>query len=48
MKALQFPIIKVAVFVILGILFSLGLTVSQQTKQVKIISRPNKVLYVFL
>ena len=36
------------VLVILGILFSLGLTVSQQTKQVKIISRPNKVLYVFL
>lgn len=32
--------------VILGILFSLGLTVSQQTKQVKIVSRPNKVLYV--
>ncbi|MDI5896850.1 hypothetical protein [Flavobacterium yafengii] len=33
--------------VILGVLFSLGLTVSQQTKQVKIVSRPNKVLYVF-
>ncbi|TDE47128.1 hypothetical protein E0I26_03325 [Flavobacterium rhamnosiphilum] len=32
--------------VILGVLFSLGLTVSQQTKQVKIVSRPNKVLYV--
>ena len=36
------------VLVILGVLLSLGLTVSQQTKQVKIVSRPNKVLYVFL
>ncbi|MDI5893621.1 hypothetical protein [Flavobacterium algoritolerans] len=32
--------------VILGTLFSLGLTVSQQTKQVKIVSRPSKVLYI--
>ena len=32
--------------VIIGILFSLGLTVSQQTKQVKIVSRPSKVLYI--
>lgn len=31
--------------VILGTLFSLGLTVSQQTKQVKIVSKPNKILY---
>lgn len=38
--------IIVLLLVILGVLFSLGLTVSQQTKQVKIISRPNKVLYV--
>ncbi|WP_338647318.1 hypothetical protein V5J73_02260 [Flavobacterium sp. KS-LB2] len=32
--------------VILGILFSLGLSVSQQTKQVKIVSKPNKVWYI--
>ncbi|MFV8337411.1 hypothetical protein ACNQF7_15200 [Flavobacterium sp. RSP29] len=32
--------------VILGTVFSLGLTVSQQTKQVKIVSRPNTVLYI--
>ena len=32
--------------VILGILFSLGLTVSQQTKQVKIVSRPKKFLSI--
>ncbi|MFV8344786.1 hypothetical protein [Flavobacterium sp. ZB4P13] len=38
--------IIVLLLVILGVLFSLGLTVSQQTKQVKIVSRPNKVLYV--
>jgi hypothetical protein len=38
--------IVLLLLVILGILFSLGLTVSQQTKQVKIVSRPNKVLYV--
>jgi hypothetical protein len=31
--------------VILGTLFSLGFTVSQQTKQVKIVSKPNKILY---
>jgi hypothetical protein len=34
------------VLVILGIVFSLGLTVSQQTKQVKIVSKPNKILFV--
>lgn len=38
--------IVLLLLVILGILFSLGLTVSQQTKQVKIISRPSKVLYI--
>jgi hypothetical protein len=32
--------------VILAIVFSLGLTVSQQTKQVKIVSKPNKILFV--
>jgi hypothetical protein len=32
--------------VILGIVFSLGLTVSQQTKQVKFVSKPNKILFV--
>jgi len=32
--------------VILGIVFSLGLTVSQQTKQVKIVSKPNKGLFI--
>ena len=32
--------------VILAILFSLGLTVSQQTKQVKIVSQPHKILFV--
>lgn len=34
------------VLVILAIVFSLGLTVSQQTKQVKIVSKPNKILFV--
>lgn len=34
------------VLVILGIVFSLGLTVSQQTKQVKIVSKPNMILFV--
>ena len=34
------------VLVIVGIVFSLGLTVSQQTKQVKIVSKPNKILFV--
>ena len=34
------------VLVILGIVFSLGLTVSQQTKQVKIVSKPNKILFI--
>nr|WP_315231756.1 hypothetical protein [uncultured Flavobacterium sp.] len=38
--------IVLLLLVILGILFSLGLTVSQQTKQVKIVSRPSKVLYI--
>ena len=32
--------------VILGILFSIGLSVSQQTKQVKIVSKPNKFLSI--
>lgn len=32
--------------VILGIVFSLGLIVLQKTKQVKIVNRPNKFLYV--
>lgn len=34
--------------VILGIVFSLGLTVSQHTKQVKIVSKPNKILFVLV
>ncbi|MDD2675278.1 hypothetical protein DR871_001815 [Flavobacterium petrolei] len=34
------------VLVLLAIIFSLGLTVSQQTKQVKIVSKPNKILFV--
>lgn len=34
--------------VILGIVFSLGLTVSQQTKQVKMVSQPNKILFVLV
>ncbi|MFV8365105.1 hypothetical protein [Flavobacterium sp. XS1P27] len=34
------------VLVILATVFSLGLTVSQQTKQVKIVSKPNKILFV--
>jgi hypothetical protein len=38
--------IVLLLLVILGILFSLGLTVSQQTKQVKIVARPSKVLYI--
>ena len=33
---------------ILGILLSLGLTVSQDTKQVKIVSKPSQVLYVLV
>ena len=33
--------------VLLATVFSLGLTVSQQTKQVKIVSKPNKILFVF-
>jgi hypothetical protein len=32
--------------VILAIVFSLGLTVSQQTKQVKFVSKPKKILFV--
>ena len=36
------------VLVLLGIVFSLGLTVSQQTKQVKIVSKPNKILFVLV
>nr|WP_315206592.1 hypothetical protein [uncultured Flavobacterium sp.] len=36
------------ILVILATVFSLGLTVSQQTKQVKIVSRPNKVLYILV
>ncbi|SFE26454.1 hypothetical protein [Flavobacterium xueshanense] len=31
---------------VIGILFSVGLTISQQTKQVKIVSKPNKILFV--
>ncbi|MFV8440885.1 hypothetical protein [Flavobacterium sp. LB2P44] len=31
---------------VIGILFSVGLTISQQTKQVKFISRPPKIVYV--
>mgnify|MGYP003472958393 FL=1 len=34
--------------VILGIVFSLGLIVLQKTKQVKIVNRPNKFLYVLV
>ena len=34
--------------VILGIVFSLGLIVLQKTKQVKIVNRPNKFLYVLI
>lgn len=34
------------VLVLLAIIFSLGLTVSQQTKQVKFVSKPNKILFV--
>ncbi len=34
------------ILVILATVFSLGLTVSQQTKQVKIVSKPNKILFV--
>ena len=34
--------------VILGILFSIGLSVSQQTNQVKIISKPNKFLSILV
>ena len=33
---------------VIGILFSVGLTVSQQTKQVKIVSKPNKILFVLV
>ena len=36
------------ILVLLATVFSLGLTVSQQTKQVKIVSRPNKVLYILV
>ena len=36
------------VIVLLAIVFSLGLTVSQQTKQLKIVSKPNKVLFVLV
>ena len=36
------------VLLLLGILFSLGLTVSQQTKQVKIASRPNRILFILV
>ena len=36
------------VLVLLGIVFSLGLTVSQQSKQVKIVSKPNKILLVLV
>ena len=34
------------ILVLLATVFSLGLTVSQQTKQVKIVSKPNKILFV--
>ena len=33
---------------LIGILFSAGLTISQQTKQVKIVSKPNKILFVLV
>ncbi|RTY86630.1 hypothetical protein [Flavobacterium sp. RSP15] len=33
---------------VIGILFSVGLTISQQTKQVKIVSKPNKILFVLV
>lgn len=33
---------------VIGILFSVGLTVSQQTNQVKIVSKPNKILFVLV
>lgn len=33
---------------VIGILFSAGLTISQQTKQVKIVSNPNKILFVLV
>ena len=33
---------------VIGILFSAGLTISQQTKQVKIVSKPNKILFVLV
>ncbi|RDI54770.1 hypothetical protein [Flavobacterium glaciei] len=36
------------VLILLGILFSLDLTVSQQTKQVKIASRPNRILFILV
>lgn len=36
------------VLVIIGVVFSMGLSVSQQAKQVKIVSRPNKILLVVL
>ena len=32
--------------VLLATIFSLGLTVSQQTKQIKIVSKPNKILFI--
>ena len=32
--------------VLLATVFSLGMTVSQQTKQIKIVSKPNKILFV--
>ncbi|WP_426095562.1 hypothetical protein [Flavobacterium sp. DSR2-3-3] len=33
---------------VIGILFSAGFTISQQTKQVKIVSKPNKILFVLV
>ena len=39
---------KAKLLVILGIVFSLGLIVLQKTKQVKIVNRPNKFLYVLV